>query len=131
MKRRSNGFRDWQKLRGKLAIAFAPLVLIILTLSACVAVGPAPSRRAPREEYPAPPPSYSSGSSARRGDLPDGERLRRVMVQLLQAMDHPCRADQARVGIINQSEINAANAGNCEFYVTIGLLRRATDDQLR
>jgi len=53
------------------------------------------------------------------------------MVPLLQAMDHPCRADQARVGIINQSEINAANAGNCEFYVTIGLLRRASDDQLR
>jgi predicted Zn-dependent protease len=46
-------------------------------------------------------------------------------------MDHPCRADQARVGIMNQSEINAANAGNCEFYVTMGLLRRASDDQLR
>ncbi len=53
------------------------------------------------------------------------------MMPLLQAMDHPCRADQARVGIINQSEINAANAGNCEFYVTMGLLRRANDDQLR
>jgi predicted Zn-dependent protease len=46
-------------------------------------------------------------------------------------MDHPCRSDEARVGIINQSEINAANAGNCEFYVTMGLLRRASDDQLR
>ncbi|MGH7809463.1 MAG: M48 family metallopeptidase, partial [Candidatus Binatia bacterium] len=32
---------------------------------------------------------------------------------------------------MNQSEINAANAGNCEFYVTMGLLRRASDDQLR
>jgi predicted Zn-dependent protease len=46
-------------------------------------------------------------------------------------MDHPCRSDEARVGIMNQSEINAANAGNCEFYVTMGLLRRASDDQLR
>jgi len=53
------------------------------------------------------------------------------MVPLLQAMDHPCRLDQVRVGIINQSEINAANAGNCQFYVTAGLLRRADDDQLR
>ena len=53
------------------------------------------------------------------------------MVPLLQAMDRPCRADQSRVGIINQSEINAANAGNCEFYVTVGLLRRASEDQLR
>lgn len=131
MKRRSNGFRVWRKLKGKLATTFAPLILISLTLSACVAVGPAPSRRVPREEYPAPPPSYSSGTSGRRGDSPDGERLRRVMVPLLQAMDHPCRADQARVGILNQSEINAANAGNCEFYVTMGLLRRASDDQLR
>jgi predicted Zn-dependent protease len=46
-------------------------------------------------------------------------------------MDHPCRSDEARVGVMNQSEINAANAGNCEFYVTMGLLRRASDDQLR
>ena len=108
--------------------ALAAWLLVSLALSACVAVGPAPSRRAPREEYSAPPPTYSS---ARRGDAPEGERLRRVMVPLLQAMDRPCRADQARVGIINQSEINAANAGNCEFYVTVGLLRRASDDQLR
>lgn len=53
------------------------------------------------------------------------------MLSLLPAMDHPCRAEQVRVGIIDQNEINAANAGNCEFYVTMGLLRRANDDQLR
>jgi predicted Zn-dependent protease len=53
------------------------------------------------------------------------------MVPLVQAMDKPCRLDQVRVGIINQNEIKAANAGNCEFYVTMGLLRRASDDQLR
>ena len=53
------------------------------------------------------------------------------MIPLLQAMDHPCRADQVRVGIINQNDINAANAGNCEFYITMGLLQRANDDQLR
>jgi predicted Zn-dependent protease len=53
------------------------------------------------------------------------------MPPLLQAMDHPCRPDQVRIGIINENEINAANAGNCEFYVTMGLLRRANDDQLR
>jgi Zn-dependent protease with chaperone function len=28
-------------------------------------------------------------------------------------------------------EANTRNAGNCEFYVTMGLLRRANDDQLR
>ena len=35
------------------------------------------------------------------------------------------------MGIMNTNDINAANAGNCEFYVTNGLLRRASDDQLR
>lgn len=101
------------------------LLICIIALSACTVVSPAPSPRAPRESFP--PPAYSSG----RDGVVDGERLRRVMVPLLRAMDHPCRSDEARVGIMNQSEINAANAGNCEFYVTMGLLRRASDDQLR
>ena len=102
-------------------------MLSALMLSACVAVGPAPRRRAPQEYSPPPAPSYSY----RRSDSNDADRLRRIMVPLMQAMDHPCRLDQARVGIVNQNEINAANAGNCEFYVTMGLLRRADDDQLR
>lgn len=134
MGRRSNQFRVSRDLveRGKkFTASLAPAILFSLALSACVALAPAPSRRAPREQYPAPAPTYSSSASGRRGDSSDGERLRRVMVPLLQAMDRPCRADQARVGIINQSEINAANAGNCEFYVTLGLMRRASDDQLR
>ena len=53
------------------------------------------------------------------------------MIPLIQAMDHPCSADEVRIGIINQSEINAGNAGGCQFLVTAGLLRQATDDQLR
>jgi Zn-dependent protease with chaperone function len=110
----------------KLSISVATL-LATATLSACIAAGPAPSRRAPREEYSAPSREYST----RRVDSVDAERLRRVMVPLLQAMDRPCRVDQVRVGIINQSEINAANAGSCEFYVTAGLLHRANDNQLR
>lgn len=100
--------------------------LFAATLSACVVAAPEPSRRAPapRDEYPPSP-------SARRVDPNDAERLRRVMIPLLRAMDHPCRVDQVRIGLINQNEINAANAGNCEFYITMGLLRRANDDQLR
>jgi len=117
-RRRSRYFKSLTAVAALLATA---------TLSACIAVGPAPSRRAPREEYSAPPPAYST----RRVDSVDAERLRRVMVPLLQAMDRPCRVDQVRVGILNQSEINAANAGSCEFYVTAGLLQRANDNQLR
>jgi Zn-dependent protease with chaperone function len=111
----------------KLGARLTASLLSIVTLSACVVAGPVPNRRAPRESYGSPPPAYS----ARRTDNHDAERVRRVMVPLLQAMDRPCSADQVRIGIINQDEINAANAGNCEFYVTMGLLRRASDDQLR
>lgn len=103
------------------------IVVAILSaaLSSCVAVAPAPSRRPPRAE------SASTTPSSRRVDPGTVERLRRVMVPLFRGMNQPCRLEQTRVGIVNQDEINAANAGNCEFYVTIGLLRRATDDQLR
>ncbi len=109
------------------ATALAGLLLTGLTFSACVVVGPAPSRRVPREEYPPPSPSYSS----RRVDPHDAERLRRVMVPLLRSMDHPCRLEDVRVGVSSQNEINAANAGSCQFLVTMGLLQRANDEQLR
>lgn len=105
----------------------AALLLAALELSACVALAPPPSRRASRYESSAPPASYAS----RRGDGSEAERLRRIMAPLIQAMDHPCRADQMRVAVVNQNEINAANAGNCDFLVTTALLRRADDDQLR
>jgi predicted Zn-dependent protease len=110
-------------------LAGAALLLTGAALSACVAVGPAPSgRRVPRQDYP---PAQTSSSPSRRVDSQEVERLRRVMVPLFRGMNQPCRADQTRVGLINEDGINAANAGNCEFYVTMGLLRRANDDQLR
>ena len=58
------------------------------------------------------------------------ERLKRVMVPLLQAMDKPKAPGQVKIGIIDDPTINAANAGNGEFYVTTGLLQKANDDQL-
>ena len=58
------------------------------------------------------------------------ERLKRVMIPLLQAMDKPKPPSQVKVGIIDDPSINAANAGNGEFYVTTGLLQKANDDQL-
>jgi len=102
------------------------LLISAATLSSCVVATEQPSRRAPRDDSSSSPPA-----SAGRVDPHDANRLRQVMLPLLQAMDHPCRTDQVRIGIINQNEINAANAGSCEFYVTMGLLRRANDDQLR
>ena len=58
------------------------------------------------------------------------ERLKRAMIPLLQAMDKPKPPSQVKVGIIDDPSINAANAGNGEFYVTTGLLQKANDDQL-
>jgi predicted Zn-dependent protease len=75
--------------------------------------------------YDQPAPSRS-----RRGE-PESERLRSVIIPLIQAMDHPCSADEVRISIMNQPEINAGNAGGCQFLVTAGLLRQANDDQLR
>jgi Zn-dependent protease with chaperone function len=75
------------------------------------------------------PPPYRTANRNQGGS--DTERLRQVMMPLLNAMDHPCRANEVRMGVMNTNDINAANAGNCEFYVTNGLLRRASDDQLR
>jgi predicted Zn-dependent protease len=59
------------------------------------------------------------------------ERLRRVMLPLLRATNHPRRYDQIQVKIVEDPSINAASAGNGEFYVTTGLLNKANDDQLR
>ncbi len=53
------------------------------------------------------------------------------MVPLLQHMNQPLAVNQVRVGILDTTQINAANAGGGEFYVTRGLLERASDEQLR
>jgi predicted Zn-dependent protease len=58
------------------------------------------------------------------------ERLYRVMVPLLRAMDKPKSPKQVQVGVIDDPQINAANAGGGQFYVTTGLLEKANDRQL-
>jgi predicted Zn-dependent protease len=68
---------------------------------------------------------------SRRVDPRLQERLYNVMAPLLRAMDHPEDAKQVRVGITDDPEINAANAGNGQFLLTRGLLEKANDEQLR
>ncbi len=112
----------------KLWRAHFPGVLLltpVILLSSCVGIASYPATRAPRGAA-----SYedtSRGASNRW----EADRLRRVIAPLVQAMDRPCRLDELRVGLIRQGEINAANAGRCQFYLTTGLLQRASDDQLR
>ncbi|HSF56739.1 MAG TPA: M48 family metallopeptidase [Candidatus Binatia bacterium] len=59
------------------------------------------------------------------------ERLRRIMIPLLQATNHPERLNQARVKIVTDPNINAGSAGDGEFLITTGLLQKANDEQLR
>jgi beta-barrel assembly-enhancing protease len=58
------------------------------------------------------------------------ERLHRVMVPLLRAMNNPRSPREVQIGVIDDKQINAANAGGGRFYVTTGLLEKANDRQL-
>jgi predicted Zn-dependent protease len=103
------------------------LALAGLLGSGCAALGPptgdaggdAGSRRTRRS---------GSGPALERVSQQDAARLRRVIEPLAKAADKP--PAQVRVGIMSDRSINAANAGGGEFYVTRGLLDRATDEQL-
>src|SRR5262249_52864792 len=95
---------------------------------------PSPAPPGPRAGAPpdpqqarAQPKSTAAQKTVDRGQV---ERLKKAMIPLLQVMDHPMSPSQVKVGIMDDPSINAANAGNGEFYVTTGLLQKANDDQL-
>ena len=69
--------------------------------------------------------------STRHLDPRQAERIQRVMTPLIQHMNHPLPLNQVRVGILEDPQINAANPGGGESYITTDLLERATDDPLR
>jgi Zn-dependent protease with chaperone function len=69
--------------------------------------------------------------SNRQIDVRQAERLQRVMSPLIQNMNHPLQLNTVRVTLLEDPQINAANAGGGEFYVTTGPLEKASDDQLR
>jgi len=71
-----------------------------------------------------------SSPEERQLDPQQAERLKTVMTPLLQKMNHPIPLDRVRIGLMDDSHINAANAGGGEFYVTTGLLMKANDEQL-
>jgi len=89
----------------------------------------APAGRTSDSTRPAPTQKAPSASQA-SVDPAQIERLKRVMIPLIQVMNKPKSPSQVKIGIIDDPSINAANAGNGEFYVTTGLLQKASDDQL-
>lgn len=86
-----------------------------------------PAGRTSDSTRPAPTQKAPSQATVDPGQV---ERLKRAMIPLLQAMNKPKSPGQVKVGIIDDPSINAANAGGGEFYVTTGLLQKASDDQL-
>jgi putative metalloprotease len=76
-------------------------------------------------------PSESTGPATRQLDPRQTERIQKVMIPLLQNMDHPIPLSQVHLTVLEDKQINAANAGGGKFYVTAGLLEKANDDQLR
>ena len=100
-------------------------LLIFLLAAGCAGVGGAP---------PGEPPPTQTGKSQPAPhplDAQQAERIRRIMAPLVAAMDHPRPLNQVKVGIMDDSHVNAASAGGGEFYVTTGLLLKANDEHLR
>ncbi|HSE91003.1 MAG TPA: M48 family metallopeptidase [Candidatus Binatia bacterium] len=115
--------QESKAVRTKTVLVIAGLFLILDSFAPFVMAGPRGFRSG---TYNQPPPSRS-----RRSEFGETERLRTVMIPLIRAMDRPCPIDQVQISLVNQPEINAGNAGGCQFLVTAGLLRQASDDQLR
>ena len=107
---------------------FAAVLLLapLLGCAGCLSLPTDPSPPSPRSDI-----SYGSASRDQLSRSTESERLRRLILPLVEAMDRPCPPNELRVGIIRQTEINAATAGQCQFYLTTALLQRASDDQLR
>jgi Zn-dependent protease with chaperone function len=107
-------------LRLQLAIA----VGITALLAACSLNGPS---RAPEQAKTAKQAEKGAGQL----DATQAERIRRIMVPLIQNMKNPVPLNEVRLTVVDDPAINAANAGKGQFFVTTGLLEKANDDQLR
>lgn len=116
-------------MNARSGLGLALVAAAVLGGCALETTSPAPTGRTAETTRPA-PSAAPPAASQKTVDPAQVERLKKVMVPLLQAMDKPRAPGQVKVGIIDDPTINAANAGNGEFYVTTGLLQKANDDQL-
>ena len=104
---------------------FVPVAMFATLLSGCVIADGAAPRAERRNDDRAQP------ANVRQLDPRQAERFYRIMTPLLKSMNDPKGPRDVKIGIIDEPEINAANAGGGEFYVTTGLLTKASDEQLR
>lgn len=99
---------------------------LVFLLVGCTVTTDRPPSRAPEPR----PTASEATPAARQLSRQEAERLQRIMVPLLQHMNEPLSPRQVRVGVLADRQINAANAGGGEFYVTTGLLDQAGDREL-
>jgi len=59
------------------------------------------------------------------------KRLQTIMTPLIAKMNRPIPANRVKITVWDDPHVNAANGGGGDFYVTTGLLQKASDDQLR
>jgi Zn-dependent protease with chaperone function len=78
-----------------------------------------------------PQATVPASARIRRVAPQQAERLYGIMVPLLRAMNNPLQPSEVHVGFIDDPQINAANAGSSNFYVTTGLLEKASNEHLR
>jgi Zn-dependent protease with chaperone function len=104
---------------------------LAVALSLMILLGGCATGTSQRTEPGEPTAGRQTAPSARQIDARQAERLQRVMPPLIQNMNHPLPLNKVRVTLLEDPQINAANAGGGEFYVTTGLLEKANDDQLR
>jgi putative metalloprotease len=101
--------------RSKAAIV-TTAILFATYVGGCAASSSSPTPQAP---------------DIRRVSPQQAQRVYRVMAPLLAAMEKPKSPRDVYIGIIDDPEVNAANAGGGHFYVTRGLLEKASEEQLR
>ncbi|MGE0094231.1 MAG: M48 family metallopeptidase [Alphaproteobacteria bacterium] len=58
------------------------------------------------------------------------KRLQTIMTPLIAKMNRPIPANRVKITVWDDPHVNAANGGGGDFYVTTGLLQKASDDQL-
>ena len=110
---------------------FAPFVALMLT-AACALPGSdssPPSRGSTGSSSGGGSTAASAPRSTGRVDPAHLERLKRVMVPLIQvAGKRP--VSEIKIGLVDDDRVNAGSAGDGQYIVTTGLLRKANDQQL-
>ena len=106
---------------------------VALVLAAACALPASDSGSSSRGPTNGSPGGGSTAASAPRStarvDSAQLERLKRVMVPLIQvAGKRP--VGEIKIGLVDDDHINAGSAGEGQYIVTTGLLRKANDQQL-